>query len=84
MARTPVIEADKPIQTLLAEFVTQNEAAALLNLRYEALRARVYRGSIASVRAGSAILISRSEIERVQRTYTPRDLPVSRTHQRKA
>jgi excisionase family DNA binding protein len=80
MAKTPVIEADQPIETLLAEFVTQNEAAKLLNLHPGALRARVYRGTIASVRAGSAILIPRSEIERIQRTYLPNDLPNGRTH----
>ena len=71
MTPTPVIEADQPIQKLLAEFVTQNEAAKLLNLHPAALRARVHRGSIASIRAGSAILIPRTEIQRVRHTYIP-------------
>lgn len=71
MTPTLVIEAVQPIQTLLTEFVTPNEAAKLLNLHPAALRARVHRGSIASIRAGSAILIPRTEIERVRRTYIP-------------
>jgi excisionase family DNA binding protein len=71
MKKTLVIELDKPFQSLLSDFVTQSEAAALLNLHPAAVRARVYRGSIASVRAGSAVLIPRTEIERIQRTYLP-------------
>lgn len=84
MARTPATEANQPIQTLLADFVTQTEAARLLNLHPAALRARVHRSSIASVRVGSAVLIPRSEIERVQRTYISDVLPNNRTDQRKA
>ena len=55
----------------LTEYVTQVEAARLLNLHPATLRTRVYRGSIASIRVGSSILVPRSEIERVQRTYMP-------------
>jgi hypothetical protein len=79
MRTTPVTDGDQPIQTLLTEYVGVNEGARLLNLHPAALRARVYRSSIASVRVGSAVLIPRSEIERVQRTYLPRDLPNDRT-----
>jgi hypothetical protein len=71
MTITSVAEVDQPIQAVLAEYVTQNEAARLLNLNPAALRSRVHRGSIASVHAGSAILVPRAEIERVQRTYMP-------------
>ena len=62
----------------LSEYVTQAEAARLLNLHPATLRTRVHRGrthmtrgSIASIRVGSTVLIPRSEIERVQRTYMP-------------
>jgi excisionase family DNA binding protein len=55
----------------LAEFVTQAEAAKLLNLHRDTLRTRVYRGRIGSIKVGATVLIPRSEIVRVQRTYMP-------------
>lgn len=84
MARTPAIEADQPIHTLLADFVTQRQAATLLNLHPAALRARVHRGSIASVRVGSARMIPRTEITRIQNTYLPSDPFNCSTNKRKA
>lgn len=70
MASEPIIKDQ--LTQVLDEFVTQNSAARLLNISIGALRSRVHRGRIASIRAGSAILIPLSEIERVRLTYTPR------------
>jgi len=55
----------------LTEYVTQVEAAKLLNLHRDTLRTRVYRGRIGSIKVGSTVLIPKTEIERVQRTYMP-------------
>jgi len=63
--------AETEIESVVAHYVTQAEAAAMLNLHPSALRARVYRGAIASVKIGSAVLVPITEIDRVRRTYMP-------------
>jgi hypothetical protein len=60
------VEVPEDLRQLLEDFVTPAEAASLLGWTMARLQSRINQLAIATLRAGSAVLIPHSEIERLR------------------
>jgi excisionase family DNA binding protein len=71
----PVNEPEEyaELRQVLKSFVTPAEAAELLHVTPLTIRTRIAKGGISSIRAGSGVLIPRSEIARIKYKYFSED-----------
>lgn len=69
MTKLPTPEEAQELKTLLAGFLTVNEAAKILGIKPPALRSRIKHNTVLAARTPTGVLIPKEEVERLQHLY---------------